>query len=373
MNKFIISIGLVVLATLSIIGFVMTSHGQSKNLQGYATHSVNIVKMKTKTHSLDDFNLLPKEPITVLFAGDTLFDWSVKTAVQLHGPDYPFAFVKDEVKEADISILNLETAVTKEKEKDPSQLYNFKSDPIALQGVKNAGFDAVSIANNHALDYQVDGFLDTMNYLREYELDYFGGGKNKEEAYEALTVELKGRNIKFLGFSRFIPAVHWYEGEGPVIASGYQRERVIQTIEEEAVDTDVLFVYIHWGVEGNNKPEEWQRDYARKMIDAGADAIIGAHPHVLQGFEYYKGKPIAYSLGNFLFPDYVSGKTAQTGLLTVTIDGDLMKMKFNPYIIKANQIHPLEGTKDQEILKYLEDISYGIDIEDYEIAVPNSQ
>ncbi|MBO8155885.1 MAG: CapA family protein [Bacillaceae bacterium] len=303
--------------------------------------------------------------ISIVFAGDTMFDWSVKKAVRKFGPDYPFQYVKDEVKKADLAILNLETAVTAREEKDTIQLYNFKSDPISLEGVKKAGFDLVSLANNHTLDYKEAGLLDTLKYLDKYQLGYFGAGKNKEEAYQAKTIHLKGKKIKFLGFSRFLPAVSWYEYKDqakPVIASGYQQGRVIQTIRDESKEADFLFVYMHWGVERNNYPEQWQRNYARRMIDAGADAIIGAHPHVLQGFEYYKGKPIAYSLGNFLFPDYVSGRTAQTGLLKVVLDQGKLSMKFSPYVIRDNQIHPLTVKEKEEVLHYLEDISYNITI-----------
>lgn len=96
------------------------------------------------------------------------------------------------------------------------------------------------------------------------------------------------------------------------------------------------------------------------MIDAGADGIIGAHPHVLQGFEYYKNKPVAYSLGNFLFPDYVKGPTAQTGLLRLRIDDGRIGMEFDPYSIKSNQIAKLNPREEEKTLKYLESISYHI-------------
>ncbi|MRG85603.1 CapA family protein [Salinibacillus xinjiangensis] len=357
---------IILISWLFITGLQALIGDKEKRIYAYhISYETAIDKKYFPAHAA--FQLLPQEPITLLFAGDTLFDWSVKTAVQQYGPDYPFQYVKEEVSQADLSILNLETAVTKEKEKDTVQLYNFKSDPIALKGVKNTGFDMVSLANNHAMDYQIDGFLDTLKHLEQNNLKYFGAGKNKDKAYSAQQIVLKGRTIKLLGFSRFLPAVRWYEGEGPVIASAYQKDRVLETIKREAQDTDYLCVYIHWGVEGNNRPENWQRQYAREMIEAGADAIIGAHPHVLQGFEYYKEKPIAYSLGNFLFPDYVQGRTAETGLLTLTLDGNVIKMSFNPYYIRANQIHPLEGQEHTRLLNYLEDISYNVEMDGMEI------
>ncbi len=343
----------------TLIGLCLSITKGHETYHTYAAHQ-NVdagIQLKTKQA------LQEQEPISIVFAGDTLFDWSVRKAIHQFGPDYPFEYVKDEVSRADYAILNLETAVTKRAEKDPVQLYNFKSDPIALEGIKNAGFDMVSLANNHALDYQVGGLLDTIEHLNSYEIKYFGAGRNKQEAYRAQRIEINGKKISILGFSRFLPAVRWYENEGPVIASAYQQERVLDAIDREGKDADYVIIYIHWGVEKNNRPENWQRQFAYDMIDRGADAIVGSHPHVLQGFEYYNGKPIAYSLGNFLFPDYVKGKTAQTGLLTLTIDGDI-SMQFNPFVIRTNQIHPLEGEDDQEVFEYLEQLSYGVSIEE---------
>jgi poly-gamma-glutamate capsule biosynthesis protein CapA/YwtB (metallophosphatase superfamily) len=300
-------------------------------------------------------------PITLAFTGDTLFDWSVRTTIQHKGADYPFVHVKEDIEKADYSIVNLETAVTDHTEKDPVQLYNFKSDPEALKGVKNAGFDLVSLANNHALDYKLSGLKDTMKWLDYYELPYIGAGNNEQEAYQAHEVVIHGKKIKILGVSRFLPSSDWYAGQDrPGIANAYQEEKVIEAIKNERTDTDYLFVFIHWGVEKNNIPEEWQRRFARDMIDTGADGVIGSHPHVLQGFEYYQDKPIAYSLGNFLFPNYVNGKSAQTGVLTLQIIQDEISIKFNPYYIKNDQIIKLSTDEQNNLLQYLTGISFDV-------------
>ncbi|MCP8617793.1 CapA family protein [Salirhabdus salicampi] len=367
MKTYLAPISIVIMIGLASLFFTAPSNSKTPYYVTFNSEfEANIEKKDLPARS---FIYAEKEPISIIFAGDTLFDWSVKTAIQTYGPDYPFKHIKDKVQEADLAVLNLETAVTTRGEKDTVQLYNFRSDPIALKGVKNAGFDIVSLANNHALDYQEVGFYDTIHYLEEHDLSYFGAGESKAEAYEALSIEHKGRTIKFLGFSRFLPSVHWYEAKDrPVIASAYQPDLVLQAIERESATADIVLVYMHWGVEGNNQPEQWQRVYAKNMIDAGANAIIGAHPHVLQGFEFYEGKPIAYSLGNFLFPDYVSGKTAQTGLLTLTIDKhDQLRMSFDPHVIQNNQIAPLSKEKQRDILQYLKNISYDVTMEDTNI------
>ncbi|CAN7437510.1 CapA family protein [Paenibacillus sp. LjRoot153] len=304
------------------------------------------------------------EPLHILYAGDAMFDWSVKEAINRYGPDYPFLHIQSDIAQADFSFVNLETAVTLENEKDTNQIYNFKSNPESLTGLKNAGFDMVSVANNHSMDFLQKGFLDTLTHLDTAGLLYVGGGLNAQEAYQAKSVNLKGKTVKFLAFSRFIPTGDWFAGSNkPGIAQAYDRKPVLDAIARERERADYVLVYLHWGVEMNNRPEAWQREFAKQMIDAGADAIIGSHVHVLQGFEYYKGKPIAYSIGNFLFPDYVTGPKADTGLLHLKLEEDQIEMSFQPFYIQKNQIVSKGSVYEDKQLAYLKSISYGVALE----------
>jgi poly-gamma-glutamate capsule biosynthesis protein CapA/YwtB (metallophosphatase superfamily) len=303
-------------------------------------------------------------PLHILYAGDAMFDWSVKEAINRNGPDYPFVHIQSEIEQADYSFVNLETAVTLETEMDTNQIYNFKSNPESLTGLKNAGFDMVSVANNHSMDFLQKGFLDTLSHLDKAGLLYVGGGLNAQEAYQAKRVNLKGKTVKFLAFSRFIPTGDWFAGKNkPGIAQAYDRKPVLDAIVQESKDADYVLVYLHWGVEMNNRPEAWQREFAKQMIDAGADAIIGSHVHVLQGFEYYKSKPIAYSIGNFLFPDYVTGPKADTGLLHLKLDDEQIEMSFQPFYIEKNQIISKGSVYEEKQLAYLKSISYGVALE----------
>lgn len=309
----------------------------------------------------------PKEDpeITIAFAGDTMFDWQLRPVIQQKGADYPFQHVKKEIESADYSFVNLESAFTTHEQKFPGQLFWIKSDPSTLQAVKNTGFDMVNIGNNHTLDYGQEGLLDTISHLEKLDLPYTGAGKNAEDAYTAKEVTIKGKKFKFLSFVRFMPDTTWVAGENkPGVANGYDIDLVTKTIEEQKKDADYMIVYMHWGVEKTNQPAQYQKDYVQKMVEAGADAIIGSHPHWLQGFEYYNGVPVAYSLGNFLFPDYVNGHSAETGVLTLTFKGDDIKMSFNPYMIRNNQITPLENTEKQEMLQYLQSVSYDVEIDE---------
>jgi poly-gamma-glutamate capsule biosynthesis protein CapA/YwtB (metallophosphatase superfamily)/beta-lactamase class A len=302
---------------------------------------------------------LLSKPIRITFAGDAMMDWSVKETVKQKGPDFPFLNIKKKLSLSDLSVVNLETAITIGGIMVPKE-YNFRSDPISLSGLKNAGFHLVSLANNHSLDYGQSGFIETLAHLRNYQIDYMGGGLNKDEAYSAKTYIIKGRTIKVLAFSRVLPDFSWVATDTkPGLANGYDLTLIKNTIEQEKAGSDFLFVYIHWGVETKKSPEVFQRDWAKTMIDSGADGVIGSHPHVLQGFEYYKGKPIAYSLGNFLFPNYVKGDKAQTGILHLNIQSNNIEMSFVPFRIVQDQIILQTEQEKQEVWDELYTMSYG--------------
>ncbi|TLS39043.1 CapA family protein [Pseudalkalibacillus caeni] len=303
------------------------------------------------------------EPIELAFAGDVILEASGKTAVQKYGIDYPFEQIKGDIIGADYAVVNLETPITGRTLPFPKE-FNFKSGQELLTGLTNAGFDMVTLANNHTMDYGEQGLIDTLKNLNDKKIPYIGAGLNEEEAFSSKTVEIKGRKIGFIGFSRVLPDVSWYAGkEKPGIASGYQLDRMVEIVKEAKEEADCLFVYIHWGKERHSIPEQYQLEYAKALVDAGADGIIGSHPHVLQGFQFYKNKPIAYSLGNFLFPDHVNGKTAESGILKLTINGEDIAMRFIPCMIKNDQIVKLDNKQGESLLNDLVNISYNIERE----------
>ena len=308
----------------------------------------------------------PKEEpeITLTFSGDTMFDWQLRPVIQSKGADYPFQHVKPEIEKADYSFVNLESAFTTREKKYPGQLFWIKSDPSTLQAIKNTGYDIVNIGNNHTLDYYQDGLLDTISHVEKIGLPYIGAGKNASDAYTARDVTIKGKKFKFISFVRFMPDSAWVAtNDKPGIANGYDLNLVTKTIKEQKKDADYMIVYMHWGVEKTNRPADYQKEYVQKMVEAGANAIVGSHPHWLQGFEYYNKVPVAYSLGNFLFPDYVTGHSAETGVLTLKFKGKDVQMSFNPYMIRNNQITPLQDTEKQNMLQYLQSISNNVQID----------
>ena len=311
-------------------------------------------------------NLASHPEIEIVFAGDTMFDWGLKALLERKGYNYPFIYVKDTVQNADYSFINAETVFTENPHtKDPDQIFWINSDVKALQAIEDAGFKMINIGNNHTLDYMEPGLLDTLKHVKETNMEMIGAGKDKEEAYQSKEVVIEGKKFRFFSFVRFFPNSTWVATENkPGVTNGYDLHEVKRTIQEQKGDADYVIVYFHWGVEKTNTPAEYQFEYVKELKELGVDLIVGSHPHWLQGFEYYDGMPVAYSLGNFLFPPYVTGRTAETGLLRVTFKGNEVALAFEPYLIDNGQIIPAERMVKQEMLEYLQSISFDVEIDE---------
>ncbi|MBO1003872.1 CapA family protein [Pseudogracilibacillus auburnensis] len=303
--------------------------------------------------------------IEILFAGDTMFDWGLRPILETKGYDYPFVYIKDTVRKADYSFINAETVFTENPgTKDPDQLFWINSDLRGLQAIEDAGFNMINIGNNHTMDYMEPGLLDTLKNVKNTNMEYIGAGKDRKEAYQSKEVVLQGKNFRFFSFVRFFPNFTWVATENRAgVTDGYDLEGVKQTILEQKADADYVIVYFHWGVEKKNTPADYQKEYVKALKEVGVNLIVGSHPHWLQGFEYYEEMPVAYSLGNFLFPPYVEGRTAETGLLKAIFKGDKIDLVFDPYIISNGQIIPPEEKQKQEMLHYLQSISFDVEMD----------
>lgn len=295
---------------------------------------------------------------TISLVGDILMDGSVRTQIDKNGVEYPLDKVKNYFLDDHVTIGNLETSITYREEKWPEKKFNFKSDSKNLKAMKDSGIDIVTLANNHSLDYGYDGFIDTLNYIDKHELKRAGGGKNKEEALAGTIVEVNNIKIGVLSFSRVVPTVDWYATtKRPGIVGAYDGhiKEVIEQINIMKENTDLIVVSIHWGVEGSNHPRVEEINLAKKLIDNGADIIMGHHPHVLQGIEIYNSKPIFYSLGNFIFTS--KGENARNTVIAQVnlIDKEIDNIKLIPTTIVNGQ--PIPNENITESIKFLNIIS----------------
>ena len=227
--------------------------------------------------------------------------------------------VVDKMKSSSIMVANNEFAITNSNNKI-SKLYNFKANPERINIYKEMGVDLVSLANNHVYDYGEEGLLDTIRHLNEYEIPNIGAGSNISEAKEAYYFVVGGYKFSFISATRAEKNVVTpnAEDDKPGVFWCYDPSLLIDSIKEEKEVSDFVIVLIHWGREDSHELEDVQKDTARMYIDAGADFIIGSHAHMLQGFEFYNNKLIAYNLGDFIF----NRETKDTGILSISIDND---------------------------------------------------
>lgn len=243
----------------------------------------------------------PEERVNLAFIGDVMFADKVSDLIREKGKEYPFKYVKSYLEQADIAVANLETPITQRGAAQTKE-YVYRSSPDMLPEMKKAGIDLVNLANNHSMDYGQEGLVDTLDYLDLQGILRVGAGRNTEEAYRPVIMNHQGMKIAFLGFSRVIPETSWYVGKSkPGLAETYNTKLPLEAIAKAREQADLVVVIAHWGEERNDLQVKHQTDLAHLYIDNGADLVIASHPHVLQGFEQYNGKWIAYSLGNFIF------------------------------------------------------------------------
>jgi poly-gamma-glutamate synthesis protein (capsule biosynthesis protein) len=192
-------------------------------------------------------------------------------------------------------------------------------------------------------------------------IDYTGAGTSVEDASKLLTYEINGKTYGILAASRVIPVGSWnVENSQPGVFCTYDPILLVEKIKAAKETCDYVFVCVHWGVEHTDELTDYQQSMAHQFVDAGADAVIGAHPHVLQGIEYYEGKPIFYSLGNFIFNQNIDSTVA----VRFTISGDSMQTQLIPATASGAKTSLANDSKKESIYTYLESISSTVQIDE---------
>lgn len=260
--------------------------------------------------------------VTLLFGGDVLLSDHVLNAYQKSG----IGGVLDDgyrevISSADFFMVNQEFPFSSRGTAAEDKQYTFRLPPERVSVFGEMGIDAVTLANNHALDFGTDALLDSCDTLDEAGILHTGAGKDLDAARKPVIVERKGIRVGILGTTRVIPEAGWAAGKNhPGMLATYDAAATLEEIRRMRTECDYVVVFVHWGIERDVRPQDYQRTLGQQYIDAGADLVVGSHPHVLQGIEYYQGKPIVYSLGNFVFGSSIP----RTALLEVTLDGEEM-------------------------------------------------
>lgn len=287
-------------------------------------------------------------PIKLTAVGDIIFGRKVDERLQNYG-DYtrPFWKVADVLKAADITVGNVENTIS-DRVTPPHnwETFDFATSTKMVDGLRYAGIDAVSLANNHSAGFGPGPFADTLDALAAGGVKYFGGGHNSQEAHKPAVVEARGVRFAFLGYSDIYPGPYeaGANSAGVAAADPGQCAADVQAAKQVA---DVVIPFFHWGIEYTNFQNSRQRLLAQACIDGGADLVLGSHPHWVQGMEMYKGKLIIYGLGNFVFDQDWSTNT-QLGLIAqLTFRGNqLTSLRLLP--VKIEDLHQPRLTNPSE-------------------------
>ncbi len=264
-----------------------------------------------------------------------------------------------EMRSADILMINNEYTYSTGGEPLAGKTYTFRANPRRVSVLGTLGTDIVSVANNHVYDYGPTALVDTLETLEQAGMPYVGAGRNLEEAMQPVSFIANGRKITIVAATQIERSTNYTKeatADSPGVLKTLNPDKFLSVIEKARKNSDYVIAFVHWGTEGTNQYGSDQVSLGQQFIDAGADVIIGGHTHCLQGFDYYKGKPIIYSLGNFWFND----KKLDTGLSQVIIhtDSNAIDFRFLPCIQQDCVTSLVEETGEkQRILDFMQEIS----------------
>lgn len=306
-----------------------------------------------------------KDSLRITAVGDIMLGRGVGNRLVGMGQDYtyPFTRVKEVLKRGDIVFGNLEVPFTNcghsLKGIEEGGKYVLKSSEASAEGVIYAGFNLLNLANNHIMDYYDAGLFDTMRILDKNNIVYAGAGKDLNNAMKPGIIEKKGLKIGLLSYTEMAellydgdPQLVFAAGEGKAGVASLEPAGIIREIEKLKGKVDIILVSLHWGIEESFTIASQQKELAHRLLDSGADVILGHHPHQFQGIEIYKGKPVVYSMGNFIF-DQNDPENQEGFILDMVYSGRKLKsFSAIPFRIEGKtRIVPLAAEDAKELLE----------------------
>ena len=265
-----------------------------------------------------------------------------------------------ELSSADVLEINNEFCFSERGEQAPDKQFTFRVNPSYVSLLNEMGVDVAGLANNHVLDFGKDALSDTFTTLSDAGIEYTGSGTSREDASKLIVKEVNGKKYGFLAASRVIPVGSWnVDNSQPGVFTCYDTTALCNAITAAKTQVDYLFVCVHWGVEHTTELTDYQVANGHAYIDAGADAVIGSHPHVLQGMEYYNGKPIFYSLGNFIFNENINSTMAVKFVFNEAGD---VTVSLLPAYASSAKTYLAEGEKAAGILNYVNGLSSTVNV-----------
>lgn len=324
--------------------------------------SCTLIKSKEEIDAVSEPEIIEPVTINISAVGDIMLGRYVATLIK-DGYEEPFSNVKCLFTESDIKFGNLECVLSdSELDNIKGKAKNFclKGPSDMINVLETVGFNVLSLANNHIYDYSHDGLIDTISTLNNNGIKTIGAGENLEEARKLEIIEVKGRKIGFLGYTDLAYVNFSDKNQIPAaseIKSGVaplKEEFILEDIEKTKPKCDLLFISLHWSDEYTHIPKDSQIELAHKIIDAGADGILGHHAHNLQGVEVYKDKPIIYNMGNFIF-DQNDDMNKDSAVFNLTfVDDSFEKLEIIPCRIESKRRTVVaEGEKYERIVEHL--------------------
>mgnify|MGYP001127086822 CR=1 FL=1 len=289
---------------------------------------------------------------TIVAVGDILLGRTVHRVMERTG-DWaaPFRLVASVLADADLTVANLECALTSSfsPPEDPYTM-RFMSVPKAVEGLLLAGIDVVSLANNHSMDFGPVGLRDTIAVLDAHGIAHIGAGETLAVARRPAVFDISGTQVAILGFDGVSAGWYGARASGPGTVP-LEPELLKEDVAAAAELADVVVPFFHWGIEYTPGPTQEQQRLARVAIDAGATLVLGSHPHWVQGFEFYEGRPIFYSLGNFVFDQEWSMETKEGVILRLHFEGArLLSFALDPVIIEDFHRPRLAGDEERRVV-----------------------
>lgn len=308
--------------------FLLHENKKYEVVESEVTSKTTVINIETQSSSIVETTQIEETSESIAtseeksdvfcFVGDVFLSNKPRVAYDTNGIN---GIIDDSyqnlLKDSDFNVGNLECAITDSDVGETDKTWTFALPTKYLQALKETRIDLFSIANNHILDYGIDGMKNTMKELSDSGIGYVGAGDNEDEAKKAYIKEIDGKRYAFFAASAVLPQDSWKATPNRAgVFNGYDISVICEEIKVIKKQVNKVIVYMHWGNELEIVSNVWQKQYARRIVDAGADLIVGAHSHIVQEIEYYKGVPIVYSLGNFIY----GGTMRDTILLTATFD-----------------------------------------------------
>jgi hypothetical protein len=340
------------------LGYADAPSDQTQASAVIAKFNQTDTKVQTATETvpvIQPQELSPGADVNLMFTGDVSFSPTYDTSI---GSNQSWSLGQlPELRQADVSMVNLDTPLTNATQVLPGKKSNVKAAPDRVNVLTHGGVDLVNLANNSTMDYQGAGLAETISTLSQAGIASVGAGQSAAAARRPVIMAVKGQRVAYLSYydSDLHAATDQQAGTNP-----RRNDRIAADIKAIRSQVNWVVVNYHWGESMAKYPGDWQIDLARFTIDQGADLVVGHHAKVLQGAEIYKGRPIAYSLGNFIFSGQTPDQSISdydTAILKVGLKDKQMRVEFLPVEVRNFQARVVKDDRGTKILDRIKDVS----------------